>query len=91
MSIVGRDLGHQRRVAVGHAADQQAEVDRRGPRGERGEHRVALEHVVLRRADRRDLVEVVHHRDRAEAGVLGGRGDLDELLEQRLRRRRRAS
>ena len=64
-----RELGQQRRVAVGDAADQQAEVDRRRPRGERGEDRVALHHPVLRRADRRDLVEVVHHRDRAEAGA----------------------
>ena len=79
-----RDLGVLGRVAVADAADEQAERDRLGPRGEAGEHRVALEHPVLRRADRRDLVVVVHHRDRREARLLGRRRDLDELLEDRL-------
>ena len=45
---------------------------------------MAFEHVVLGRADRADLVQVVHQRDRAEAGCLRGRRDLDELLEQRV-------
>ena len=48
-----------------------------------GEHRVALEHPVLGWADHGDLMQVVHHRDRAEPRRLGGGGDIDDLVEDR--------
>ena len=79
------DLGVLRGVAVPDAADEQAERDRVGAGREAGEHRVALEHPVLGRADRRDLVVVVHQRQRREAGALRRPGDVDELVEDRLR------
>ena len=53
----------QRRVAVGDAADERAERERRGAGGDRGEHRLALEHPVLLGPDAGDLVQVVHQRD----------------------------
>ena len=79
-----RDLGVLGRVAVADAGDEQPERDRRRARREAGEHRVALEHPALRRPDRRDLVVVVHHRDRGEARPLRREDDVDELLEHRV-------
>jgi hypothetical protein len=77
----GGGLREQRRVAVGDAADEQPERHARRPRRERAEHHVPLEHVVRLRADPRDLVQVVHHRDRAEPCVLRRAHDLDDVLE----------
>ena len=79
------DLGVLRRISVGHAAHQQAQPNRPRPRGDAGEHRVALEHPVLRRADPRDLVVVVHQRHGREARPLRRRGHLDEPVEDLLR------
>jgi len=65
-------------VAVGHAGHQGAERD--GLRDARGirERRVALEHLVLRRADIRDLEEVVHDPQARHAGLVGVAGDPGE-------------
>ena len=78
----GRDLGHERRVAIRHAADQEAQVEPRRARREPREGRGALEHELGAVADARDLMEVVHHGDAAVAGRLARGGDVDELLEQ---------
>ena len=81
----GRLLGQQRRVAVGHPADHQAEVRRRGARRQCGKRDIPLEHPVVDRADARDLIQVVHHPDGFEARRLGGGGDAGEGVEQVLR------
>ena len=70
----------QRRDDLGHAAPgcgrsrrrRAGRGDRLRARGEGGEHRVALEHLVLRRADA-GSGGGGPSRDRAEAGCLGGR------------------
>jgi hypothetical protein len=81
----GRLLGQQRRVAVGHPADHQAEVRLRGARRQCGKRDVALEHPVVDRADARNLIQMVHHPDGLEARRLRGRGDAGERVEQVLR------
>src|ERR1035437_1517055 len=65
-------------MAVGHAGHQGAERD--GLRDARGicERCVALEHLVLWRADRRDLEEVVHDPQTRHAGLVGVAGDPSE-------------
>ena len=75
-------------VAVGDAGDERAEPDPLGAGGEVGQRRLALEHVVPRPADLRDLPEVVHDVDRVEAGGLGARRP---MLAQPLAGRRRAA
>ena len=72
---------------LSRAADEEAEADPRRAGGERGEGDVALEHPVLLGPDGRDLVQVIHHRERAEAGVLGGGRDVGDVVEQALGRR----
>ena len=75
--VEGRDdLPEVRDVAVGDAGDQRAEPDRLGAGREVRQRGPALQHVVERPADLRDLPEVVHHVDRVEAGQLGRRGRL---------------
>ena len=67
-----RQVGH---VAVRDAVDQRAEPRRRRGGGEEPERGRALGHVLPLAPDRRDLHDVVHHRDRREADLLGGPGD----------------
>jgi hypothetical protein len=77
--IEGRNrLGQQARLAVGDARNECVQRHRARLRGEKAECRVGLEHLVLRRADVRDLPEVVHDADSGEAGVLGIMGDADQ-------------
>ena len=77
-------LRQVREVAVGDAGDQRAEPDPRRHAREVAERRVALEHVLPLAPDLRDLDEVVHQPQRAEARVLGRARDV------RQRRRGRA-
>ena len=56
--------------------DQRAESHPLGLRGEERQRRVALEHVVPRGAEHRDLAEVIHHPDALETGLLRGASDL---------------
>ena len=67
----GDRLGQQRRVAVGVAGDQGAELDALGGGGQRAQRRVGLQHGLVRRPETGQLVEVVHHEDGVEAGGLG--------------------
>ena len=76
------DLGQVGRVAVGDAGHHRAEAGALGPGGDRSEEGVGLEHRVCARPDARDLVEVVHHPHRVEAGLLGGHRDLGDTLEE---------
>ena len=62
-----RDLRVEGRVAVGDAADHQAEVQPLGAPGERGEGGVPLEHPLGLLADAGDLVQVIHDEQRVEA------------------------
>ena len=71
----GDDLGQVGDVAVRDAVDERAEAGRRRGGGEEAERRRALGDVLPLPADRRDLHDVVHHRDRREADLLGGAGD----------------
>ena len=82
-----RGLGEQRRVAVRDAGDERPEPDPGRLAGERGEGGPRLEHRLVWTPDARDLVEVVHDSDEAEAGGLGGLGLLDDAVEQPLGRR----
>ena len=62
-------------MPVGHAGHHGAQLDPfRLTRGER-QGGVALEHVQLRRADHRDLVEVVHHPEGVQSGCISVTGD----------------
>lgn len=67
----GDDLRKQGRIAVGVAGDQRGQPHPRGPLAQRREHRVALEHRVVRRPEHRRLVEVIHEQDGVEAALLG--------------------
>jgi len=71
----GHRLDEQSRVTVGHAGDERAEADVPCDTCGVGERRVALEHLVLRRADHGDLEEVVHDPEAGHAGVVGVAGD----------------
>ena len=82
----GDGLGEVRGVAVGHAGDEGGEADRLGAGGEGAEERVRLEHLLLRLAHHGQLVEVVHHEDGVEAGLLGGDRLGRDPLEQLARR-----
>jgi hypothetical protein len=62
--------------------DQRSQVDPRRRRAERAQDRVRLEHRLLGTAERRQLVEVVHHPDRVEPGLLRGARELDDAAEQ---------
>jgi len=70
--------GESSRVTVGHAGDERAEADVPCDTCGVGERRVALEHLVLRRADHGDLEEVVHDPEAGHAGVVGVAGDPGE-------------
>ena len=74
----GDDLGEQARRPVRHGGNEGVQPDPLGVGGEEAERRVRLEHLVLGRADDADLPQVIHHRDRGEAGILGGRGEAGE-------------
>src|SRR5581483_2549318 len=76
-----RDLRVMSRVAVGHAPDEQPKCELRGAGGESGQHRGALKHPVRLRPHPRDLMKMVHKRDRAESRLLGCGRDFDELVE----------
>ena len=78
----GDDLGQVGRVSVRHARDHGAEGGPRGPRGDAAEQRVGLEHGLGARSHVGDLIEVVHHPHRVEAGLLCGDGDLGHAIEQ---------
>ena len=67
----GDRLGEQRRVAVGVAGDQRAELNLLGRRGQGAQGGVGLEHRLVGRAETGQLVEVVHHEDGVVAGGLG--------------------
>ena len=70
--VEGRDrLREQRRVAVGVAGDERRQTDLRGVLGECREQGVALDHRVVGLTEHRQLIEVVHHEDGVETGVLG--------------------
>ncbi len=56
------------------------EADPLRDRGEVGECRPALEHVLPRRPHLRDLAEVIHHPQRVEAGPLGPSSDVAQPL-----------
>ncbi len=75
-------LGQHRRMAVGVARDQRTQPDRRRLAGQGGEEAVALEHVRVRVAQVRQLVEVVHHQHRVEAGGVGLTGLRRDGVEQ---------
>ena len=68
------DLREDPGVAVGHAGDQGQQFGPRRVRGQVAERGVGLEHLVIDRADRLDLEEVVHHGEELEAGVVRGAG-----------------
>ena len=76
------DLGQMRRVAIGHAGHHGAQADARGPGRQRAEQRVRIEHRRARAAHRRQLVEVVHHPDRVEPGVLRRRCHRHHAVEE---------
>ena len=73
----GDDLGQVRRVAVRHPGHHGAEPDPRGQRGRARRAACRSRASAGRAAQGRELVEVVHHPHRVEAGVLGRgrRGD----------------
>ena len=72
----GDRLGEQRGVPVGVAGDQRGQPDSLRVLGQRRQQRVALDHVLIGRAEPGELVEVVHREHGVEAGFLG----LDRLL-----------
>jgi hypothetical protein len=74
----GDGLGQHTRVAVGHAGDEGAQLDRAGLAGRERQRGVALEHVELGRPDHADLEEVVHHPEADQPRVLGVAGDPPE-------------
>ena len=76
------NLREERRVPIRHAGDHRAELDARCARGNPAEQRVRLEHRVGRWPDIADLVVVVHHPERVEAGLFRGQRDLGDALEQ---------
>ena len=49
--------------------------------GQRAKSRVGLEHRLILRADRANLIEVIHDRHEVEAGCLSRRGQFDHALE----------
>ncbi|SKY21620.1 Uncharacterised protein [Mycobacteroides abscessus subsp. abscessus] len=79
----GDAFRQQRRVPIGIAGDQRGQTHPRGVLGECGEQCVALDHRLVRGAEDGQLVEVVHHQNGVEPGVLrfdGLRGDGGEEL-----------
>ena len=63
-------LDEDPRMAVGHAGDQGSQGDPFRDAGRERERGVALQHLVLGRADHADLEEVVHHPETGEADLV---------------------
>ena len=76
------DLGQVRRVAVRHAGHHGAQPHPRGPGGQRTEQGVGVEHGLGGAAQGWQLVEVVHHPHRVEAGVLRCGRHCDDAVEE---------
>jgi hypothetical protein len=74
----GDDLGEQTGMPVGDPGDQQPELDVAGLAGEEAQRGVALEHRLRWSAELLHLEVVVHHRQRRDAALVGGPGDLGE-------------
>src|SRR6266496_3559854 len=70
-------------MPVVNASHPQAQLDPRGLTRQVRQQRVPLEHRVLRRTVDADLEEMIHGRDRREAGLLGKAGDLTEVAPDR--------
>jgi hypothetical protein len=85
----GHGLGQQRGVTVGVPGDQGRQLDGRGFPRQSPEGCVALQHRVVHCADARQLVEVIHHQDRIEAGCLRlarlGDHDLEQSVDRGVR------
>ncbi len=77
-----RLLREERGVAIRDPGHQRPKSDATGLTRECGEGHPALEHRFRDRPHARDLVQVVHHRDQAETGLLGGACLLDDASEQ---------
>ncbi len=74
-------LREKRGVTVGVTGDQRRKPDRLRVLRQCRQHRVALEHRLVRSADPGELIEVVHHKDTIEPGsfgCLGLRNDVPE-------------
>jgi hypothetical protein len=67
----GDFVGQQGRVAVGVSGNQGRKLHTGGGRGQRTQRRVGLQHRFIRRPQRRQLIEVVHHQHGVETGGLG--------------------
>lgn len=61
----------QRGIAVGVASHQRPQLDSLGRRRQCAQCGVGLEHRLVGGAERRQLVEVVHHENRVESGRFG--------------------
>ena len=70
-------LASMRRIAIGVAGHQRAQLYSFGRGGQRAQRGVGLQHRLVGSAQHRQLVEVVHHEDRVETGRFGllGLGD----------------
>src|SRR5205085_1736401 len=69
-----RDLRQQSGMPVGHAGDDEPEVDALRLAGEEAQRGVALEHRVARRLEMLHLEPVVHQAERRAAGVFRSSG-----------------
>ena len=78
----GHGLGQQRGVAVGHAGHEGGQLHARSLGRQRGKRRVSLEHGIGLRTHASYLVEVVHHGDHVEAGLLGRLHAFRNAIEQ---------
>jgi hypothetical protein len=76
------DLGQDTGVAIGHAGDKRAELHPPGPRSQRPEQGVRLQHRLVRPAQGRQLEEVIHDPHRVEPGFFGRRSQADDMPEQ---------
>ena len=72
-------LGKHRRMMAKCRRHEHAETDALGDRGKPGQRGVRLGQVGPRRADLRDLAEVIHHPDVIDSGGLGVRGDRAQM------------
>jgi hypothetical protein len=67
----GDDLGEQRRIAVGVAGHQRAQLDVLGCGRQPAEGGIRLQHRLVGGSEPGQLIEVVHHEDGVEAGRIG--------------------